>query len=91
MKYKRIWMPYKTDFLTSLLWVSPSDNEDTKAADNKIEKLLSEGWSIVSTAPITESRGYDKNGHCNMNMPNTYGTDMVYTYTSGIEVFLVKE
>ena len=89
MKYKRIWIPYNENFYTSLFMVSPSDDEDTKAADKIIEELLSEGWSIVSTAPITASRAYNEKGFC--NMPKTGGSDMVYTYTSGIEVFLVKE
>ena len=89
MEYKRIWMPYNTDFFDALMRVSPYDDEDTNKADDEIKQLLKKGWRIVSTAPVTESRAYNKKGFC--NMPNRYGTDMVYTFTRGLEVFLVKE
>jgi hypothetical protein len=86
MKYKRIWMPYNVDFITILKYVKPSDNEDTNKADNEITKLLSEGWRIISTAPITGSQAYDEDGLSSIRKP-----EMVYTFTTGIEVFLVKE
>ena len=86
MKYKRIWMPYNVDFVIVLDYVKPSDNEDTNKADNEITKLLSEGWRIISTAPITGSRAYDEDGFSSLRKPA-----MVYTFTTGIEVFLVKE
>jgi hypothetical protein len=89
MEYKRIWMPYGTDFRDSLMYVSPYDNEETIKVHNELAKLISEGWRIISTAPITESRAYSSNG--NHNIPGMGGSDMVYTYTSGIEIFLVKE
>jgi len=86
MKYKRIWMPYNVDFVRHLDYVRPSDDEDTNKADNEITKLLSEGWRIISTAPITGSRAFDEEGLSSIRSPK-----MVYTYTTGIEVFLVKE
>jgi len=86
MKYKRIWMPYDADFVTILMMVRPSDYEDTKKADNEITKLLSEGWRIISTAPITGSQAYDREGLSSLRNP-----EMVYTFTTGIEFFLVKE
>ena len=89
MEYKRIWMPYNCNFYDTLMYVIPSDNEDTNKADEEIKQLLKKGWRIVSTAPVIESRAYNKEGYC--NMPNTGGPEMVYSYTSGIEVFLVKE
>jgi len=87
MKYKRIWMPYNVDFVRHLDYVRPSDDEDTNKADNEITKLLSEGWRIISTAPITGSQAYDRLGLSSLrNHP-----EMVYTFTIGIEFFLVKE
>ena len=89
MEYKRIWMPYNTDFFDTLMYVAPVDDEDTNKADDEIKQLLKKGWRIVSTAPVTESRAYNKKGFC--DMPNLGGSDMVYTYTRGLEAFLVKE
>ena len=89
MEYKRMWIPYDTDFSKPLMYVFPSDNEDTNNADEEIKHLLKVGWHIISTAPITESRAYNKEGNC--DLPGAGGSDMVYTFTSGIEVFLVKE
>jgi hypothetical protein len=86
MEYKRIWMPYKTDFSVVCKYFYPSDDENTEKADNEIAKLLSEGWRIISTAPITGSQARDEKGLCSIGLP-----EMVYTYTIGIEVFLVKE
>ena len=88
MEYKRIWMSYDYNFLDVLMYVSPTDSEDTKKADKEIAKLLKQGWRIISTAPITMSRAYNERGHC--GMPNV-GSDMVYSFTCGIEVFLVKD
>ena len=80
-------MPYDWNFVTILMMVRPSDYEETKKADNEITKLLSEGWRIISTAPITGSQAYDREGLSSLrNHP-----EMVYTFTMGIEVFLVKE
>ena len=86
MKYKRFLIPYNEDFCTQLKYVRPSGDEDTNKADNEITKLLSEGWRIISTAPITGSRAFDEEGLSSIRSPK-----MVYTYTTGIEVFLVKE
>jgi hypothetical protein len=87
MKYKRIFMPYDTNFVTMLMMVRPSDYEDTNKAENEITKLLSEGWRIISTAPITGSQAYDRDGLSSLrNRP-----EMVYTFTTGIVFFLVKE
>ena len=86
MEYKRIWMPYNNEFFKTCKYVHPSDDKDTEKADNEIAKLLSEGWRIISTAPITGSRAYDEKGLDGIGLP-----EMVYTYTIGIEVFLVKE
>ena len=88
MEYKRIWMSYDYDFLDGLMSAIPMDSEDTKKADKEIAKLLKEGWRIISTAPVTGSRAYNERGLC--GIPNM-GSDMVYTFTCGIEVFLVKD
>ena len=89
MEFKRIWMPYRVEFMEGFMYVSPCDNEDTTEGENEIKQHLKEGWRIVSTNPLTESRAYNKKGSC--NMPNTGGSEMVYTYTCGLDIFLVKE
>ena len=90
MEFKRIWMPYNVDFdHVAYMQVSPCDDEYTTKGENEIKQHLKEGWRIVSTAPVTESRAYNKKGSC--KMPNTGGPDMVYTFTKGLEIFLVKE
>ena len=59
----------------------PTDDEKTEKVDTEIQNLITQGWRIVSTAPVTGS----------INILNPKGTDVYYTYTTGIEVFMVKE
>ena len=86
-KFKRVWLTYKSDpssdsssglLITTFL---PNDDENTKKADTEIQNLITQGWRIVSTAPVTGS----------INILNPKGTDVYHTYTTGIEVFMVKE
>jgi hypothetical protein len=56
--------------------VLPTDDARTKKADEEISKHLNLGWRIVSTAPLAGSNFAGGN--------NT-------SYTTGIEVFMVKE
>ena len=86
-QFKRVWLKYKTevDFKNSAgmttVEVYPTDNENTQKADDEIQDLIKEGWKIVSTAPVNKSS----------NILNPAGNDVYATYTSGIEVFMVKE
>ena len=86
-QFKRIWLPYhqKDDLKNSngMVYATryPIDDEKTEKANNKIQNLITQGWRIVSTAPVTAS----------FNLINPKGDDMYHTFTSGIEVFLVKE
>ena len=85
--FKRVWLPYKSnhssDSSSGLLITTflPNDDENTKKADTKIQNLITQGWRIVSTAPVTGS----------INFLNPNGDDAYHTYTTGIEVFMVKE
>lgn len=84
MEYKRIWLPYHTQLNDLLYYAEPCDDEDTEKADKEIADHLKNGWRIASVAPITGSGCYDKNGLKNFS-------DSVFTYTVGLEVFLVKD
>lgn len=82
MEYRRIWMAYETAVNKGSGWVEyrPNDSEQTANAENEIKALLADGWSIVSTAPVS--------GTVNV----TVGTsNLQFIYTTGIEVFLVKK
>ncbi len=85
--FKRVWLPYKTEsehtresalFSVSLV---PVDDDETLKADAEIRKLVNEGWKIVSTSGVMASR----------NLLVAGADDSYLTYTSGIEVFLVKD
>jgi hypothetical protein len=80
MEFKTVWMGYECKFNGS--YIIPNDSGETKKAVNEISKLLKAGWKIVSTVAI--------NGSITAKVLkiDEYHT---YTYTSGIEVFLVKE
>ena len=86
-QFKRVWLPYKNDmntFNTSRNLNStfyPIDDESTETANTEIQNLITQGWRIVSTAPLT--------GSCNIWDPE--GDDVYATFTTGIEVFMVKE
>ena len=83
MEYKRVWMPYNTspDLGDGKIVIcNPSDNEKTSKAESEIKKLISEGWEIISTAPVI--------GSMSVNLPHLkYNV----SYTTGIEIFLVKK
>jgi tartrate dehydratase beta subunit/fumarate hydratase class I family protein len=79
MEYKRIWLNFET--VTSYYGsADPSECDSTRNADAEIAQLLNQGWRIVSTSPVTASR-----------LDEFEGTLLVFTYTSGIEVFMIKE
>jgi hypothetical protein len=85
--YKRVWLRYQCDQQISnssgltVVNVNPIECKESKEADAEIQKLITLGWRIVSTSPVTSS----------VNFLNPKGDDMYATYTSGIEVFLIKE
>ena len=80
MRFKKVWMGYETQKENNKLF--PYDNEETEKAVNEISQLLEEGWKITSTSPVTAS-AVSKD-----LFSDEYHT---YTFTSGIEVFLIKE
>ena len=87
MEYKRIWLKYSTEanteYSSGMISAScyPSDNEDTAVADKEIKSYLNNGWRIVSTCPVTASK----------NFLTAKGDDVYLTFTSGIEVFMVRD
>lgn len=86
-QFKRVWLPYKhamTDYTSSDLMnikYHPREDESTEKANTEIQNLITQGWKIVSTAPVTGSS----------SILNPKGDDFYFTYTTGIEVFMVKE
>jgi hypothetical protein len=86
-QFKRVWLGYElgkdvdssTGSVISI--TNPTDGEDTEKGDTEIQNLITQGWRIVSTAPVTGS----------LNILNSKGDDAYHTYTTGIEVFMVKE
>ncbi len=91
MDYKRIYISYDTDYSEALNSISPQEGEYSKSADKEIKKHLNDGWRIVSTAPVIAS--WRRNAE-NLSgiAPNKHEwQDYVFTYTNGIEVFLVKD
>jgi len=78
MKYKRIHLPFVVDNTNTneLILITPKDGDDTKNVDELISQLVEDGWQIVSTSPIISSKEF-KNS-------------VVFPFTTGIEVFLVK-
>lgn len=88
MEYKRIRIDCEQEFWPeTMIAYNTSIKDDT--AEEEIAKHLNEGWRIISTTPIIGSRAYNEQGHCKFSSRG--GSDMVYTYTQCIEVFLVKE
>ena len=86
-QFKRVWLPYKQEQNTSnssgmvIISYFPTDDEKTEKASTEIQNLITQGWRIVSTAPVTGS----------LNLLRSEGDDVYHTFTTGIEVFMVKE
>ena len=87
MEYKRVWLKYNTEaniqssdgIINTTCF--PSDNDETVIADKEISNLLTKGWKIISTCPVTASK----------NILTSKGNSVYLTFTSGIEVFMTKE
>lgn len=85
--FKRVWLPYKTEsqhssgdgFVSVVL--EPIDDNETHQAETEIRKLVKEGWKIVSTCGVMGSK----------NLLVAGADDSYLTYTTGVEVFMVKE
>lgn len=88
MKMKRFWLPYATNEnvgssdgqVTSE--IIPTDSKETEKAEKELQSLLAEGWEISSTSPIT--------GTVCKFMPKYNYTNFL-TFTSGLEIFLIKK
>ena len=86
VEYKRVWLPYKIDMNVenssgfTITSFAPVDGDETEKADQEIRNLLDRGWEIASTAPVTKS----------VCFLNSEADDTYATYTSGIEVFMIK-
>ena len=95
MEYKRIYIEFDTDYSNTLHWFWPCDGKNSEKADKEIKKHLNDGWKIVSTSPVTASRRMNADGIVAMGMGHESlkheWEDYVFTFTSGIEVFLVKD
>jgi hypothetical protein len=87
MEFKRIFLPYKVEekmdgdnsknITTTFI---PSNYEKTTIAENEIKSLLQNGWEIVSTSPVI--------GNKNIIVDKWAFRG---SFTTGIEVFLVKK
>jgi hypothetical protein len=78
MEYKRIRL--HLDHLEMLTRVKVGElEEEGRNSEAEIVHYLNNGWKIVSTSPITES------------VARELGPPLSFTYTSGIEVFMIKE
>lgn len=87
MDFKRVWIKFdkKIDSVvkdgTVICECLPMEGEDSKYSDHEIISLLNSGWKIVSTTPVIGT----------VNLINAVGGNSYLTYTSGIEVFMVKD
>ena len=82
MQAKVVWVPYGQNMEKTEggFNIHPKDNEQTNAATEAIQKLVSEGWNIVATVPVTGSSSFGQDKHsANVN------------YTIGYEVWLQKD
>jgi hypothetical protein len=93
MQYKRIFIPFSKDYNSinneeinhRYECAIPVETEESTIADKEILEHLNNGWKIVSTVASTASEiNIDSN---NPNFPIV----TPFTYTNGIEVFLIKE
>ena len=95
MEYKRIFIQFNTDYSESLHYIWTCDDENSKRADKEIKKHLNDGWRIVSTSPVTASKRMNADGIAAMGLGydslKHEWQDYVFTFTTGIEVFLVKD
>ena len=86
-QFKRVWLKFKLEDDVSsssgmvIMTAYPTDDEKTEKVDTEIQNLIILGWKIVSTAPVTGS----------LNFLDPKGDDVYHTFTTGIEVFMVKE
>jgi hypothetical protein len=90
-QFKRVWLPYDIEKVEDRRLISmetqhfigyyPVEDEKTEKASTEIQNLITQGWRIVSTAPVTGS----------LNLLLDRSDDRYHTYTMGIEVFMVKE
>ena len=95
MDYKRIYIEFDTDYNDAGHWIWPYEGEYSKKADKEIKDHLNDGWKIVSTSPLTGSRRINADGLSAMGLGHDLlkheWQDYVFTFTRGIEVFLVKD
>ncbi len=93
MEFKRIYLKYGLKFKVEELSDTinkhsyiPVDENFTNETDLEIEKLISEGWKIVSTSPVVGTDVFTE------RIRHTNDTRIISqaVHTIGIEVFLVK-
>lgn len=86
-EFKRVWLKYevrdhvKRSGTRVVVDFTPIDCEESKKADAEIQNLITQGWKIVSTAPVIKSYNLLMDG----------GHDIYVNFTSGIEVFMTRE
>ena len=84
-QFKRVWLPYtqenssESSGVQAVISSYPTDDEETEKANTEIQNLITLGWRIVSTAPVTGS----------LNLLHHEMDDVYHTFTTGIEVFMV--
>ena len=95
MDYKRISIEFENEYSDATHCIYAYEGEYSENADKEIKDHLNDGWKIVSTSPVIESRRINAKGISGMGRGHDLlkheWQDYVFTFTRGIEVFLVKD
>ena len=78
---------YDQEYNKALQEIKLKRSEFNTDVEAELKESLKNGWRIASTCPIIKSALMDQEG-----ISSDIGTTRhVYTYTDGIEIFLVKK
>lgn len=88
MELKRFWLPYTVKQKSGgsdgnySVEIIPEDGLQTETAEKELSNLIIEGWEIASVTPIT---GTVSNYFSEFKYSNNL------SFTSGLEIFLIKK